>query len=268
MVTGAGLGIGRATAERFADLGDRVAAVDIDAAAAERAVASMRSRGGTAAAFVADVADAGGRSRLVDEVSAQLGPVDVLVNNAAQVGQRIPFLAIDHASWLQLVEVNLTASAFLTQLVAPSMIERGEGCIVNVSGIQASLPLPTYAAYAATKGGLVALTRALAVELSPVGIRVNAVEPGSIATPGAAEAASIAARESDEPEPSSSPTLLGRLGRADEVATAITFLASSDASFITGAVLRVDGGRILSRAPDVMSSLKAVVERNVGRPSQ
>jgi len=267
VVTGAGNGIGRAAARQFAASGDMVAVVDADGSAADGCSAEIRAAGGSALAVTADVGTSDGRRLLLDDVHAHLGPVDVLVNNAAQVGPRTPFLSIDEALWQRLVDVNLTATAFLSQAVARSMVERGGGSIVNLGAIQATLPLPTYATYSATKGAVVALTKALAVELASGGVRVNAVEPGAIDTGGARDAVAVTMAETGAAAPRQAPTLLGRLGHPDEVAAAIVFLAGPAASFITGAVLRVDGGRTLSREPDVMAALSALVEQpSTGRP--
>lgn len=251
VVTGGGAGIGAAIARELAGRGAAVAVVDLAGDAAEQTASDIVSSGGTARGIAADVSDRSGRHRLLAEASDHLGPVGVLVNNAAYHGPRVRLLDLGPGEWDLVIATNLTAAAELARGVAPAMIAAGEGAIVNLTAIQAAMPLPTYASYAASKGGLLALTRALAVELSPRGIRVNAVSPGAVATPSSRESleAAGAGPGTDRAVPPA-PTLLGRMGRPEEIAAAVGWLASPQASFVTGTELIVDGGRRLSRAPD------------------
>lgn len=244
LVTGAGSGIGAAIACRLAADGLRIAVVDLDPEGAADTAAAIERAGGTATAVVADIGGTEAPARVVDQVGAQVGEVTVLVNNAAHHGQRHGVLELGAEEWNRVISVNVSAAMFLAQAVAGPMSAKGSGCIVNVGAIQAELPVPSYAAYVTSKGGVASLTKALASELSPSGIRVNSVVPGAIGT-----GTMRAAVASVTPEPTV-PTLLGRMGTAEEVAAAVSFLVGPDASFITGAELVVDGGRRLSRAAD------------------
>lgn len=246
LVTGAAGGIGRATAERLAEGGARVMLTDIDGGRLDATVRNLRASGLDAADMACDLGDAAERDRLVPAVMAKWGRIDILVNNAAFHGPRQSFLDSSEADWQRVFSINLIASAALCQQAARAMAGLGAGAIVNVGSIQADMPVPTYAAYAASKGAVASLTQALAVELSAKGIRVNAVTPGVIATAAFERTLSENIGRSIPP----SAALLGRSGRAEEVAAAIAFLASGDASFITGAILPVDGGRHISRQPD------------------
>ncbi|MHB1712130.1 MAG: SDR family NAD(P)-dependent oxidoreductase [Acidimicrobiales bacterium] len=253
LVTGAGAGIGAAIALRMAAASAAVGVVDRHEDSANATVAAINERGGRAHAVIADISRADERHRLVDEATRHLGAIDILVNNAADHGTRHGFLEVNDDEWEKVLATNLTAAAFLGQAVAPGMIARGSGVIVNLTAIQAALPVATYAAYVTSKGGLVSLTRALAVELSPHGIRVNAVAPGAIASGSTADALAVSGSPTRE-----APTLLGRMGSVDEVAAACVFLASPAASFVTGAILVVDGGRSLSREPDPFAGFGAL----------
>ena len=240
VVTGAANGIGEATARRFAQLGAHLVLVDIDEEALERVTSSLPLADAVAIDITAETAPAA----IVDR-ARKLGSLDVLVN-AAGIFPHHATLELPWDEWDAVMALNLRATFTLAQASAQLMVDQQRGSIVNVASASATQPRPGMAAYAASKGGIISLTRALARDLGPQ-VRVNAVSPGPITdTTGArrglpsgdaAAAAAIAAYGDQLP--------LGRTGRADEVARLIVFLASEAASYITGEVVAIDGGRSL-----------------------
>lgn len=245
LVTGTARGIGQAVAERLAGEGAAVAMVDVDTDAGRAVAETLAGRGRCVSYDRVDLADEAACEGVVDAVVGRWGRVDVLVNNAATLGERARFLDATASDWRHVLDVNLTAAFLLGRDCARDMARRGGGVIINMASIQAELPVPTHTAYVTSKGGIVALTRAMAVELSPLGIRVNAVAAGVIDTPGwASEGVSM----------QSPPTLFGRFGSPEEVAEVIAFLASPRSTFLTGTVVTVDGGRTLSRLSDPLAT--------------
>ena len=239
LVTGGARGIGRAIAQAFAREGALVALCDLRPEGKEVAEAI----GGVF--FQVDLEDERERVRFVEEAAYALGRVDVLVNNAA-IAAPGSALTVRLPEWRRVLEVNLTAPMHLSALVVREMRKVGGGAIVNVASVQGLFAEQENAAYNASKGGLVNLTRSLALDLAPLRIRVNAVAPGAIATEAVLEAIAL----SPDPEKTRRDWedlhALRRLGKPEEVAEAVLFLASEKASFITGAILPVDGGMTAS----------------------
>lgn len=248
LVTGAAGGIGLAIAQRLAAEGAGVLMTDIDAGRLEAAAAALGRTGAGIGTMVADLAAKAERDRLVPAALARWGRLDILVNNAAFQGERQPFADVPDEEIDKIFAVNVTAAAALARAAAAPMRRRDGGVIVNIGSIQADLPVPSYAAYVASKGAVAALTRALAVELAPAGIRVNSVLPGVIATDNFNRELAESGRGARDA--SLTAALLGRQGAAADVAAAVAFLASDEAAFITGAALAVDGGRSISRKAD------------------
>ena len=231
LVTGAAQRVGRTIAMRLAERGARVAVhYGRSAAAATALVTALRAAGGAAEAFAAELADADAVTALGERVATQLGPVDVLVNNAA-IYERTPLAELDARAWDRHLAVNLTAPYLLSLHLGRPMRERGAGKIVNIGDAGAMRPYRGYLPYAVSKAGVIALTQGLAKELAPA-VQVNCVAPGPILPPSGASAEDEARILAHTP--------LGRFGGPDAVAEAVLYLI--DADFVTGTTIIVDGG--------------------------
>jgi NAD(P)-dependent dehydrogenase (short-subunit alcohol dehydrogenase family) len=237
IVTGAAHGIGRAIAEVFAEHGAWVLVADLDDAAGETVAAGIRTNGGRAVFGHVDVSDEGQVAAAVRQAAdAGQGRIDVLCNNAAYLTQWHDVVAAGPDEWDRCLQVGLMGTAHFTRAVLPLMVPRRSGSIVNIASIQGVVGARGSAAYTSMKHAVVGLTRSVAYDYAPHNIRVNAVCPGPIDT-------RIAAKPGDELyERQISKTPMGRVGQPREVAYAALFLASDEASYVTGAVVPVDGG--------------------------
>jgi NAD(P)-dependent dehydrogenase (short-subunit alcohol dehydrogenase family) len=237
VVTGAGSGLGRATAHRLADEGAAVAALDVAADAAEKTAAEIGERGGSARAYAVDVTNATAVKAVAEAVAADLGRPQVLVNSAG-IGGFAHTLDETYERWSAIVGVNLTGTFLMCQATLPYLLDGG-GAIVNVASNAGLMGQPYSAAYCASKGGVVNLTRALAVEYVKRGVRVNAVAPGGMNTPMIAGFSIPEGVSLKEFAKVTSP-----LGYAEpeELASLIAYVASDDARYMVGSILSMDGG--------------------------
>jgi NAD(P)-dependent dehydrogenase (short-subunit alcohol dehydrogenase family) len=246
LITGSGRGIGRATAGRLAGEGAAVAVLDRDGAVAEETSAALRRDGARALAIEADVTDAAAVHGAIERTLAAFGQIDVLVNNAARtvngnLAQTTP------EDWAYEIEGTLTGAFLVSRAVLAPMVPRGAGAIVNVGSVNGLLALGN-PAYSAAKAGLISLTRSLATEYGPTGIRTNLVSPGTIRT----ESPSWRERLKRDPrvfEKLARWYPVGRVGLPADIAAAIAFLAADEAAFVNGANLVVDGGLTAGLAP-------------------
>jgi NAD(P)-dependent dehydrogenase (short-subunit alcohol dehydrogenase family) len=237
IITGAGPGIGRATGLRFATEGAAVTLVDVEPTAARETERRIRAGGGAAIVVQADAASADGWREVVDATVRAHGGVDVLVNSAAAPPSGA-ILDIEEAEWDRAMAVHLKGVYLGARTCIPAMIERGGGAIVNISSVNGLLANPSYADYITGKTGMLGLSRAIALDYGLQGIRSNAICPGLIVN----ETTAGAYADADEARGSRDPYLVGRWGTPEDVAHAALFLATDEASFVTGAVLAVDGG--------------------------
>jgi NAD(P)-dependent dehydrogenase (short-subunit alcohol dehydrogenase family) len=254
IITGAGAGMGKAAAILFAREGAKIAAVDVDEKSVLAVVQQITAAGGKAIAIAADITRTADVLRIVDRTVAELGLPTVLYNNAGtQTEKKMPILKVTEEQWDRVIEVNLKGVWLMIKHVAPKMIEAGGGSIVNTGSIGAFVTAGS-AGYCASKAGVVALTRAAAVELGRYNIRVNALNPG--ATGGTAmsqkSGADMAGRGLVGGEAfAKTVSVLGRMAKPEEMANMALFLASDDSSYATGTSFNNDGGWLAMGGIDV-----------------
>ena len=241
VVTGGGGGIGGATCRRFAREGAKVAVFDLNAEAAEKVASGIRAEGGSAQAFRCDITDRASVDAAVAATESQLGPVDVLVNNAGWDVFK-PFTKTEPAQWDKLIAINLTGALHMHHAILPGMAARKKGRVVNIASDAARVGSSGEAVYAACKGGLVSLSKTLAREHARHGITVNVVCPGPTDTALFADYKEGAGNPEKLLEAFTRSIPLGRIGQPDDLSGAIVFFASDDAAFVTGQVLSVSGG--------------------------
>jgi 3-hydroxybutyrate dehydrogenase len=246
IITGGGRGIGRGIALRFAQEGAVVALADRDAAASRQAAEEVKALGGQVLALAVDVSRKAQVGRMVDETVGHFGGVDILVNNAG-ISKVIPFLETTEEGWDRIMAINLKGAFLCCQAILPIMVRRGKGKIINMSSQSGKTGNSWYAAYCASKFGLIGLTQSLAAEFAPHGITVNAICPGVIFTPMWEEQLSDYARKKNLSPHQVKSYLekrvpLGSLGRVEDVANLAVFLASDESDYMTGQALNISGG--------------------------
>lgn len=248
LITGSASGIGEATAKRFAQEGARVVVVDINEDGMRRVVGEIQAAGGQASACAADVADAADAEAMVQHAVDTFGRLDVLHNNATS-GTLGIITDMTVEAWDRTVAVNLTAPFLATKFALPVMIEQGGGVIINTSSAAGVMAEYGLSAYGAAKAGVISLTRSIAIEYARHNIRANCICPGGVATPPTM--ALIAAVEGlRERVEKAHP--IGRIGTPEEIASVVLFLASDEATFVTGAAVMVDGGSLATKSVNLL----------------
>lgn len=246
IVTGAAQGIGRSVALRLASEGAKVVVADVNDEGGTAVVNTIKGMGREAVFRLADISERLDIYNLIAVTRAAFGRVDVLVNNAGVVDDA-PFLELEEAEFERVIATNLTGAFLVTQAAAKQMIKQLEaepnsppGAIVNITSVNAWFGLADHVAYSASKGGLMQLTKSMALALAPYGIRVNAVAPGSIETP----MVEAVMKKPPARDAALSRTPLGRFGTPEEIAAIVVWLASKEASYLSGTTIWADGGRL------------------------
>jgi len=238
VVTGGGSGMGRAICHRLAARGHGVAVLDIDGDATEQVAKEIQADGGRAVGIAVDVSDRGAVDAAMDQARAAFGPIGILVTSAGIEGF-VSFLDIEVAAWERMLAVNLTGTFHCIQAVVPDMVAAEWGRIVTISSSSAQSGTKRMAHYVASKGGVIALTKAVALDLASKGITVNTIPPGAIDTPMMRRPMESGAMASLDQVVARAP--LGRLGTPDDIAGACAFLCSEEAGYITGQQINVNG---------------------------
>jgi len=241
LVTGAGMGIGKAIAELFAEEGASVAALDINAQVGAQTESEIKAAGGRCIFATVDVSDERQVEVAVHAAESAFGPVDLLLN-VAGIAHESPAHLLKLEDWQRIVGVNLTGMFLLAKHVIPGMLELRRGAIVNIASVQGLFGFPGYPHYAASKGGIISMTRQLAREYASAGIRVNCIAPGTVDTPMNEQVLARAEDPAALREAWNKMHPLGRFGQPRDIAQVALFLASDESSWITGQCLAIDGG--------------------------
>jgi 3-oxoacyl-[acyl-carrier protein] reductase len=239
LITGAGSGMGRASALLFSQEGAKIAVADIDEKGAEESVAMIREKGGDAVSVKADVSNASDVAGMIDMAIGTFGRLDILFNNAGYPMVPTPLENVDEALWDKIMAVNVKGIFLACRHALPIMRRQGSGVIINTASISGVRPRPGQAPYAASKAAVILLTKALAVELAPFNIRVNCINPTATETPMLPK---LGATESTRKNIVSTIPM-GRMALPEDIAYAALYLASDESSMVTGSAIDVDGGR-------------------------
>lgn len=239
MITGGASGMGLAVAQRLASVGHRVALLDLDGDAGTRAAEDLKQTGAAAVAMKVDVTDRAAVDAAMAEVRGELGPIEIMVTSAG-FDEFESFTDITPDAWKRMIEINLTGTFHCIQSAIPDMLAAGWGRIVTISSSSAQSGANRMAHYVASKGGVIGLTKALAVEYAPSGITVNTIPPGFIDTPMARRAEARGDLPSIDAVAARTP--VRRAGTPEDIAAACAFLCSEDAGYITGQLIGVNGG--------------------------
>lgn len=234
IVTGGGRGIGRAIAKTFAQEGAAVVLADINAEQGQATCQEILDSGGTARFIQTQVADRSSVEAMVQQTVAEFGRIDILVNNAAILGENGHLLEVSQEVWDRVIGVNLSGVFFCAQAVGKIMAQARRGTIINLSSVNGTVPQPRCIAYGAAKAAILGMTILLAEDLAPYGIRANCIAPGPIQSN----------KPDDAPPQPSESTLLGRAGLPSEIASVALFLASDASSYVNGQCIKVDGGML------------------------
>jgi NAD(P)-dependent dehydrogenase (short-subunit alcohol dehydrogenase family) len=251
LVTGGGAGIGFAVARGLAAEGASVVIGDRSLQIAQAADGKLRLLGVRSLPILLELGKHEHIGPAMDNIIREFGRLDIVANCAAVMGKLKPLLENSPEDWRQILEINLIGTVLLTQAALPHILsgKRG-GAIVNVLALQAEMPLPYHAPYAASKAALASFTRSLAVEFAEQGIRANGIAIGPVFTQSVVDALSLDVETALSDADARTATLTGKIGRPEEIAKVVCFLASEDASYLAGAIVPVDGGRRLSRKAD------------------
>ncbi len=242
-VTGAGSGIGRATAVLFAQEGAAVGVIDVNSAAAAETVEQIAANGGKALALTADIVQQAQVAAVFDQLVGEFGHLDVLYNNAG-TNSSGSVLTSTEDDWDRCMAINVKGTFLCSQAAARLMVQAGRGSIINQGSVAALVGIANFASYCASKGAVVALTRSMSVDLAPLGVRVNAICPGTVYT--TLMEPMLVARGGGDLQKGLAMTVskypIGRLGTPEEIAQVALFLAGDESSFVTGSVITADGG--------------------------